>query len=418
MRISVPFDSSVRLEAVAISGLAFLLLPLAALAAGQIWVLAIAAAIVTAFARLKRGTLFRDAPRALSSLLLVLVVWGAASAIWSIAPDRSVATAARLLLVSLGTIVLIQAAVQLDPAERRLCARALVAGSAFGIALIAIEVATSGVISVWLDGNAQLGHELDRLNRTGAVVAMIVWPAALVTARLYGRYQAAAVIVLCAIVLVVVAPRSPLVALAVGAGAFAIGWLSQRWAKRLLLVGFGISVLIVPFLDSLVPTFVDLLVANIQAPNSEVHRLRVWEFASGLILQQPVAGWGLDSSRVVPGGNEMLPLFTDGGVRTVSGPALPLHPHNALIQIWLETGIVGVGIAAGLFALAVKAVPESTRGHAGPAVAIAATATAFTIAQLGFGIWQGWWMATLGAFAVIVAALLSDRPGPAPPRER
>jgi exopolysaccharide production protein ExoQ len=409
MRNWVPFDRQTRAEALAVYLLAFLFLPLASIAAAQIWVLAVVAALAVAVARLRRGTLLQLSVGPLAMLLAMLAIWGALTAVWSIAPERSIATAGRLFLVAVCITVLIQAAIDLDPEERRHCARFLAAGTAFGIVVILVEVVTSGAIAVLLDSEAQLGHELDRLNRTGSVVAMLVWPAALVTAQLYGRYRAAAVIAFCAIVLVIVAPRSPLVAFVIGSGAFAVGWLSQRWGKRFLLAGFLVAVVIVPFLDAITTPIVDFLVANVAAPNSEVHRLRVWEFASSRILERPLGGWGLDTARVVPGSDQMLPLFAHGTGPIVTGKAIPLHPHNALIQVWLELGLVGVLVVAGLFVLIVAAIPESTRNHAGPAVAIAAAATGFAVAELGFGIWQGWWMAALGVTAVIVTATVTSR---------
>jgi len=90
-----------------------------------------------------------------------------------------------------------------------------------------------------------------------------------------------------------------------------------------------------------------------------------------------------------------------------------LHPHNAMIQIWLELGLVGVALVGAIYFLIVASIPESRTERAGPAMLIATTACAFTVAELEFGIWQGWWMATLGIVAVISMTVVT--PGaPAP----
>ena len=157
------------------------------------------------------------------------------------------------------------------------------------------------------------------------------------------------------------------------------------------------------------PAINDFLIANISAPNSEVHRFVIWQFAAERIFEHPLIGWGLDSARAIPGGDERLFLFRIGEIVT-TGPALPLHPHNALIQIWLETGIMGLVFAGALFVFAVSSISPRQGNRAGPAACVAAIASAFAIAQLSFGIWQGWWMSTLGLFAVIVIATASTGP--------
>jgi O-antigen ligase len=67
----------------------------------------------------------------------------------------------------------------------------------------------------------------------------------------------------------------------------------------------------------------------------------------------------LETSKVIPG-NKTRP----GGIDA----ALPLHPHNAALQMWLE---LGVAAAAGCFV----------------------SATVFAL--ISYGIWQSWWLPAL-----------------------
>ncbi len=66
-----------------------------------------------------------------------------------------------------------------------------------------------------------------------------------------------------------------------------------------------------------------------------------------------------------------------------------LTPHNSNLTESRPTGSCGI---------------IST--SAGPAAALAVMTTGFVIAQLGFGFWQGWWLATLGTSAVITIAVV------------
>jgi len=61
----------------------------------------------------------------------------------------------------------------------------------------------------------------------------------------------------------------------------------------------------------------------------------------------------------------------------------------------------------------VASIPTSAHNRAGPATLIAMTACALSIAQLGFGIWQGWWMTTLGLMVVIAIATATNVSAPA-----
>ncbi len=77
-----------------------------------------------------------------------------------------------------------------------------------------------------------------------------------------------------------------------------------------------------------------------------------------------------------------------------------VHPHNASLQIWLELG----GLGALLTAILVIALWRIIGALTDPAARAGATAmllSALTVANLSFGIWQTWWMATLTAAAVL-----------------
>ena len=43
-------------------------------------------------------------------------------------------------------------------------------------------------------------------------------------------------------------------------------------------------------------------------PNSFIHRLLIWDFTLNRIAERPLFGWGLDTSRAIPGGVERRPV--------------------------------------------------------------------------------------------------------------
>lgn len=66
---------------------------------------------------------------------------------------------------------------------------------------------------------------------------------------------------------------------------------------------------------------------------SFIHRLYIWEYSSAKIIEKPWFGWGAGITR----------NFVE--TENVSGSdlqLLPSHPHNYVLQLWLEMGFVGI----------------------------------------------------------------------------
>ncbi len=129
---------------------------------------------------------------------------------------------------------------------------------------------------------------------------------------------------------------------------------------------------------------------------SVMHRFEIWHFTTQKALESPIFGWGFDASRSIPGGSEEI---------DVGKSRLPLHPHNGVLQVWLELGIPGLILLAAVLWSAVQTsyvvgncVRNLTR--------VASIVFLFAIGNATFGIWQSWWMATI----IIVFALTTLSP--------
>ena len=203
-------------------------------------------------------------------------------------------------------------------------------------------------------------------------------------------------------------------------------WAGRSWGKGLQRSGLNvlaailaIFILAAPVVFSTLPAkFVDapilastarLAGAAGELARSVQHRFQIWMFVAERAKQRPYLGWGLDASRRIPGGN----------VPTSLGEAvLPLHPHNAILQIWLELGVPGLVILA-LLVGALMAAPAGRHAPElssplSPAVRAATILSTSLIACLAFGIWQNWWVSSLW----LTAALVSTFPGRERERER
>lgn len=118
------------------------------------------------------------------------------------------------------------------------------------------------------------------------------------------------------------------------------------------------------------------------APPSWDQRLNIWAFAADQTVDHALRGWGIDASRTFV-------------------PAIPLHTHNAALQLWLELGAFGAAMGAAFFAWVLYRILAWTdEDRRNGAMAAGALVSYLVIGGVSFGVWQEWWLA-LGALAVI-----------------
>lgn len=231
------------------------------------------------------------------------------------------------------------------------------------------------------------------------VMALLLWPVLVLlfdTGRRAWGVALAGAAVLTAVLFKV---DAPIVAFVAGAAVFAAVW--RFGARALAACAIGTALYLV-----LTPVLVSLAAGAGLTHDTPGHigkaswgaRLQIWSFVDQLVLAKPLTGWGLDASRSWPG-------------------LIPLHPHDGALQLWLELGPIGAGLAALFFAWVLGRIAEIARTDRVTAAAAAASTTAYlVIGALSFGVWQEWWLA-LGAVAAAVCAWArASRQAPKPAR--
>lgn len=392
---------------------AVLIVPVSALEPLWLSIIAAAAAAAAIVGNIDRRRWPRLFP-ALTAIVGVLVIWGAASAIWSIAPARSLSQALELLLFAVGGIVLLSTALNLDDAGRKSLEKFLMTGFAIGILFILFELVSGGVTHSALNGFlAPDGTKLTRtmnlfeLNRASSVISILVWVAVIPVWRRFGWIAAAILVLVCGFAISQLQPGTPFLAISAGAAIFVLAWFVPRLAMALLLAIIALALGMIPFIADIQPLLTDLIRSLGMSEFSLHHRMAIWQFASEHSIARPFTGWGLDSSRMI--GVGQVATVDDApniGFRNVD--ILPLHPHNALLQAWLEIGVVGAVILAALFTTPLLAIQRCIAGRFERAAAYAAFTASIVLAELSFGIWQGWWISLLALVAILLAALATS----------
>jgi O-antigen ligase len=128
-------------------------------------------------------------------------------------------------------------------------------------------------------------------------------------------------------------------------------------------------------------------------PDSSQARIDIWNFVTARITEKPVLGWGIETARSMPGGtDEYMPGRTH----------LPLHPHNSVLNVLLEEGLVGFLLSlGGLFVVFHTWRRTGRDDPARLASAGAAIVAYLAVGFTAFGVWQTWWIACAWIAAVL-----------------
>jgi O-antigen ligase len=113
---------------------------------------------------------------------------------------------------------------------------------------------------------------------------------------------------------------------------------------------------------------------------------RIWSLTVIEILDRPWLGHGIEAVRDF------------GNWGRVRG-----HPHNGILQVWAEFGLVGILLfAAGLRGLLLRVGKSPLILQP---VLLAGFVAWLVVFCVGYSNWQSWWMATAAALVMVFAAV-------------
>jgi O-antigen ligase len=349
-------------------------------------------------------------------LLASISVWGAVTALWSPIPRHSLLECGRFLLLSAGGVLVLGRAAALGDGEAERLFYALLAGFALALLLLQIELRSGEAIARYVlripaERFASIG--VGRYDRGITVLLLMAWPAAVgLAAR--RRWLGIALLALAAGATVgEFFSRASIVALVIALGAMLLALRLPRLTAGSMVGAAMLIAFVVPLAAPDGAGIERIRVAWPILRQSAVHRLVIWRFVAERIGDRPILGWGMDASRDVPGGKDLINDRYPEVTINNQAEALPLHPHDAALQWRLELGLPGTLLA--LAALARLLWPLARmRGPWHRALVFGYAASALTVALLSFGAWQAWWLSTLWLGAALLARLGDQREPAAP----
>ncbi|MES2607183.1 MAG: O-antigen ligase family protein [Pseudomonadota bacterium] len=235
------------------------------------------------------------------------------------------------------------------------------------------------------------------LSKVGMTISIAIWPV------LYNQ-PFWKVGIFCAILMVIMPILdcdTAIVSLLLSLCAYGIASIESKLFWRFIQAKVLIICLSLPFIFNIFLTDKNIYEINkVLHSYSYIHRLHVWQYTSQKIMERPWVGFGLNAGTQDEVGGQFItkPFYYEfkNGEGTLQNPIvgkqIPNHPHNVILQWWLESGLIGVLWWTALLVFLI----EKIRQLQTPArkVAFAFFTSNMMIILFSIGFWQSWWWAT------------------------
>jgi O-antigen ligase len=188
--------------------------------------------------------------------------------------------------------------------------------------------------------------------------------------------------------------------------------LFARSGFKLLLIAISVFILASPLILGVGGGA--LAKAGLPLPTSFQSRLWAWQLTTEKVAERPVLGHGIEASkdwRETFGDHPDLlkQIVADTGIndgRWEYYRILPGHPHNMGLQLWAETGLVGVSLAVLCLLLIAWKLPPPGRLPLVSRIATAALIGAsFALFSLSYSVWNEAFWGTIGIAAAGIVLL-------------
>ncbi|MBM3514537.1 MAG: O-antigen ligase family protein [Alphaproteobacteria bacterium] len=316
---------------------------------------------------------------------VALSIWAGVSLIW--APAGAWQDAVKVLVVlALGWSVVTTGAATAD--------RAVVVSVVALFVVLVVERLTGGGIIGLIRTEEPMLRRFDVLSAGLAFLCCLAFPAASLIARRSLTHAAVLPVAIGALAVSYYMDAAPIALLA---GAAAYGLIHVTGRSGFAVVISGLLFVSVAWGDLVGAAWAAGWTPQLNAyfgPNWGL-RLDIWHAVDELISRHPWIGHGFAAGKIIGRAGSEVPF---------------MHPHNGMLQIGLELGLVGVALS---IVLVLSAILHVARSPALPM--IGATVTVVAVFWLvSFNLWASWWLAAQAL--VIAAVIVAVKAAPASPQ--
>lgn len=265
----------------------------------------------------------------------------------------------------------------------------LLSGFGIGLLLLAWAVVTFSQLGDLLHPDLHYFQGPSGENR-GAVVMMLLATAGLLAARrMVATPWIFATIVCLGVLLMFAASQTAFAAFLVWVAALTAGSAYPSFLRQVVIWGGAAFIVAQPFLVLAIEWADPSRSIDIEAASAGA-RLDIWIAVAHKSMEAPFFGHGLEATRSI----------TDwaNDFRYFIGSSVP-HPHNGILQIWIEFGLTGAVVAALIWVGLVRSLDQYRKDD--QAALLAFASVLLVVVGISHGLWQSWWLlAAFGAVAV------------------
>jgi exopolysaccharide production protein ExoQ len=325
-------------------------------------------------------------------IISILLICCLVSVLWAIDKEKSLKLACILAAMFLFYVALIDFIKNLDEVKKKRICLILTVGFVVAVIAANLEIFTDGMVTKFFRSFEKKEHifKIVDLNRGSSFLSLIFWP--VFAYLLLSRRWIWSVVIFTITFLTIFRLESQSSSLAIFLGSLSLlfVFISGRIGIALIMILTCIIVCSVIFLAQVMdPAKVYQIIPKIPNSASEI-RLYIWDFTAGLAAKKPYLGWGLDSSRSIN---------VDASQYVLNNRhPLPIHPHNNILQIWLELGVAGLFMYLALILSIMNDIRRNIQAKENKlaiCIAFGLLVTCLSIGQTAYGIWQNWWISAM-----------------------
>ncbi|WP_410526082.1 O-antigen ligase family protein [Rickettsia endosymbiont of Ceutorhynchus obstrictus] len=289
----------------------------------------------------------------------------------------------------------------------------LISGVIVAIILFFIEYLTNGLLTkafraIFQSSSSQF-FNLYMLDRGCALLSITAW--IIITILIYYKKPIISLLfyVLVLYLLFISDSLASFLGFLIGGLTFSVSKITQKILTgeiffRLISIGLIAGSLSIPIIaGNINPRYISEKYAS-SIQESAQHRLFIWHFVANKIAEKPIFGYGFASSKYIEVKDSE--IIKHNGIEW---HPLPLHPHNNILQVILETGLIGLILFLALIYKYLKQISNLTRQNNNcqnyQSISYACFINYYFIGMVSYSIWQVWWVA-VGIWALILMKLL------------
>jgi O-antigen ligase len=137
---------------------------------------------------------------------------------------------------------------------------------------------------------------------------------------------------------------------------------------------------VIPYIFNHLPAFIDEI--GFFRYSYVGPRFEIWDYVSRQVYESPVLGHGIEFTKNFEG-FESQERYTQ--VSSV------LHPHNFILQLWIEFGLCGILVFLGGLAALMRFMYQNLSGNHRK-TALTLMMSFLFVSCFSYGIWQSWWL--------------------------